>query len=324
MKNDLVVIPDKDRDRKPILDRGQLLSLVTDGKAPATQVAYRHAILTYIAWARLNDATATGRGFSRASVKAYVQAMLDKDFAPATINLHLTAIRQLAKELRYNRIIDPNTADGIQNVQGVEHSGRRLGHWLSHAQVQDIRAAPLRATMKGCQEFLVLALLLGCALRRSEASALDVSQITSMSDVWIIKDIQGKKGRVRSVPIPNWTLAAITDWQHFNTFITSGPLLRGVNRGGRLMHGNGNGERDSGPGITPQAIYYIVKKLAKQIDLPELGPHSLRRTWARAAYKQGSPLDQIKYILGHASIMTTEIYLGLKDLDLENPVMVEF
>lgn len=293
--------------------REQLLSLVTDGKAPATQVAYRHAILTFIAWAKLN-----GAGFDRASVKCYIQALLDQDYAPATINLQLTAIRQLAKELRYMAIIDPNTADSIMQIDGVEHSGRRLGHWLSNDQVAAIKSVPNRKTVRGTQEYLVLALLLGCALRRSEAANLAVEQIVSMSDVWILKDIKGKKGRIRSVPISSWVLRAIMDWQ-FMSKIVSGPLLRGVSRGGGILSGNGKG-----PGITPQAIYYIVKKLAKEIDLPDLGPHSLRRTWARAAYKEGNPLDQIKYILGHASIMTTEIYLGLQDLDLDNPVTVEF
>lgn len=308
MSNELAVID----------QREQLLHLITDGKAPATQVAYRHAILTFIAWAKL-----TGAGFDRASVKSYIQALLDQDYAPATINLHLTAIRQLAKELRYSAVIDPNTADSIMQVDGIEHSGRRLGHWLSSEQVAAIKSVPNRKTVRGTQEYLVLALLLGCALRRSEAANLQVEQITSLSDVWIIKDIKGKKGRVRSVPISSWVLHAIMDWQYMSK-VVSGPLLRGVSRGGGILTPACAGANGKGPGITPQAIYYIVKKLAKEIDLPDLGPHSLRRTWARAAYKQDSPLDQIKYILGHASIMTTEIYLGLQDLDLENPVTVEF
>jgi len=200
-------------------------------------------------------------------------------------------------------------------VHGVEARGRRLGHWLSAAQVQAIKALPNRGNLKGKRAYLVLALLLGCALRRSEAANLTLDQIVQVGDVWIIKDIRGKKNRTRSVPIPRWTMAAIKDWRNAAQ-VKHGPLLRAVSKAGYASV-NGNG-------VSGQTIYNIIKKLATGIDLPDLGPHSLRRTWARAAYKRGYPLDQIKYILGHASIMTTEIYLGLKDLDLDNPVLVEF
>lgn len=290
--------------------RDQIISLITDGKAPATQAAYRRAVNSYI-----NYAQAAGAGFTRADVKAYVQYLLDRDMAPATINQSLTALRQLAQELRYNGVLDRDTSEGILNVQGVEHSGRRLGHWLSAAQVQAIKALPNRSNLKGQREYLVLALLLGCALRRSEAANLTLNQIAQVGDIWIIRDIKGKKNRTRSVPIPLWTMAAIKDWQNA-VGVEPGPLLRAVSKAGYAS--------TNGTGISGQTVYNIVKKLAAGIELPDLGPHSLRRTWAREAYKRGYPLDQIKYILGHASIMTTEIYLGLKDLDLDNPVMVEF
>jgi site-specific recombinase XerD len=293
--------------------REYLLSLVANGKSAATQTAYRRSILSYIAWSK-----ATNAGFSRAALKTYVQFLLDEDYAPATINLKLTALRQLANELRFDGVIDNNTAEGILNVQGVEKAGRRLGHWLTSEQVQDLVSVPDLTRTKGLQEYLVLALLLGCALRRSEAAKVWVQQIVQLGDLWVLKDITGKKNRTRSVPLSDWVEDAIVRWQS-HTGVLAGPLLRPTNRGGWISNNS-----SSGKGMTGQAIYYIVKKLAKQIDLPELGPHSLRRTWARTAYKQGYPLDQIKYILGHASILTTEIYLGLKDLDTENPVLVDF
>ena len=78
-------------------------------------------------------------------------------------------------------------------------------------------------------------------------------------------------------------------------------------------------------GMSHQAIYNAVKKLANAAGLPPaLGPHDLRRTWGKRAYEQQMPLDQISLILGHASIKTTEIYLGLKDVNLDNPVYVSY
>ena len=59
-----------------------------------------------------------------------------------------------------------------------------------------------------------------------------------------------------------------------------------------------------------------MSRYAKAIDLPELAPHDLRRTFAKLAHKGGAPLEQLQLILGHASLRTTERYLGV-ELDLD-------
>lgn len=63
--------------------------------------------------------------------------------------------------------------------------------------------------------------------------------------------------------------------------------------------------------MTPQAVRDIVKDYGQQIGLPELAAHDLRRTFAKLAHKGGAGLDQIQLSLGHASIKTTEKYLGV-------------
>jgi hypothetical protein len=44
-----------------------------------------------------------------------------------------------------------------------------------------------------------------------------------------------------------------------------------------------------------------------------IAPHDLRRTFAKLAYRGGSPIDQIQLSLGHDSIQTTEEYLGVEN-----------
>lgn len=65
-------------------------------------------------------------------------------------------------------------------------------------------------------------------------------------------------------------------------------------------------------GITPQAVYYAVQDALYQIGLLDYSPHDLRRTFAKLAHKGGAGLDQIQLSLGHASIQTTERYLGIE------------
>ena len=69
--------------------------------------------------------------------------------------------------------------------------------------------------------------------------------------------------------------------------------------------------------VTPQGIRDIVVKHSNNILEKEVLPHDMRRTYAHLSYKAGAPLRQVQLSLGHSSIRTTEIYLGL-DQDLTN------
>ena len=56
----------------------------------------------------------------------------------------------------------------------------------------------------------------------------------------------------------------------------------------------------------------MVKAAAKRADIKNLAPHDLRRTCARLCHLAGGELEQIQFLLGHASVQTTERYLGCK------------
>ena len=71
-------------------------------------------------------------------------------------------------------------------------------------------------------------------------------------------------------------------------------------------------ENTWGDGITPKAIWHIVKAAAKRAGIREFAPHDLRRTCARLCHLAGGELEQIQFLLGHASVQTTERYLGCK------------
>ncbi len=68
----------------------------------------------------------------------------------------------------------------------------------------------------------------------------------------------------------------------------------------------------TGERMTEQAIYNTVVEYAEALGLGKIGPHDLRRTFAKLAYQGGSALDQIQLSLGYGSIQTTERYLGVE------------
>ncbi len=102
-----------------------------------------------------------------------------------------------------------------------------------------------------------------------------------------------------SVPIPAWVKIAIDSWTNAAS-ITKDRVFRSVNKGGRLGGGS----------ISPQAIYNVVHENATAAGF-DVAAHDLRRTFAKLAHKGGAALEQIQLSLGHATIQTTERYLGV-------------
>jgi hypothetical protein len=103
------------------------------------------------------------------------------------------------------------------------------------------------------------------------------------------------------VPVPTWAKLVVDEWTDAAS-ISAGPLFRRVGRLGKIW----------GTSLTPKAILPVVKTAAKRADIKNLAPHDSRRTCARLCHLAGGELEQIQFLLGHASVQTTEHYLGCK------------
>src|SRR6266404_6628353 len=89
------------------------------------------------------------------------------------------------------------------------------------------------------------------------------------------------------IPVPQWVKDAVDNWT-VSAGITAGPLLRSINKAGRIW----------GHGFTPKVIWAIVKANAKSCGLPTVAPHDLRRTCARLCHQAGGELEQIQFSAG--------------------------
>jgi integrase len=116
----------------------------------------------------------------------------------------------------------------------------------------------------------------------------------------------GKHGRVRTVPLPAWVKLAIDAWTS-PASLADGRVFRSVNRADRL-----SGER-----VGEKAIWQMLRQYAQAVGIPGIAPHDARRTCAKLCRAAGGQLEQIQLLLGHASVQTTERYLGTKQ-DLVN------
>ena len=91
--------------------------------------------------------------------------------------------------------------DGLQNIR---QKGTRLGNWLIREQAKEPLAVPVRPTLKGKHDYVILALLDGCALRRNELAEFEVETIQQHEGRWVLADLEGTGRRVRTVAVPIW------------------------------------------------------------------------------------------------------------------------
>ncbi len=258
--------------------------------APTTKLAYGHALdglFRFLA----------GRPLDRALLQEW-RASMD-GLAPSTINVRLSAVRKLVAEARASGMLGVDEAASLTDVPNIRQQGTRLGNWLTREQARDLLQVPDRSTLKGKRDYAILALLVGCALRRQELATLDVQTIQMREGRWVLADLVGKGRRVRTVAVPVWVKQGINAWMAA-AGIEEGRLLRSIRKGGKKI-----AER-----LSDWAVWSVVKQSAKQIGIERFGAHDLRRTCAKLCRKNGGDLEQIKFLLGHSSIQTTERYLG--------------
>ncbi|MGI4827216.1 MAG: tyrosine-type recombinase/integrase [Janthinobacterium lividum] len=276
----------------------RLLALVLNGVTSVhSRRSYRTSLVRFFAWIRTSGSAPT---FTKALVGEYRAALLQAGLSPATLNLRLAPIRRLAREMADNDLLDPAVAAAIERVPGVTRRGTRLGNWLTKEQANDLLNAPDPKTLAGKRDRAILALLIGCGLRRAELLRLDVESVQQREARWVIPDLEGKGNRVRTVTVPAGVKARLDLWTNA-ACITEGRIFRPVTKAG-VVKGSAI--------LDEKVVWRLVVRYARETDLGKLAPHDLRRTCAKLCRKAGGDLEQIQLLLGHASVQTTERYLG--------------
>jgi integrase len=162
------------------------------------QRTYDHAIREFVAWYCSEPRLA----FNRTVVLRYRIHLEHQGYAPATINLRLAAVRRIAYEAADAGLLSPQLAAGIRRVKGVRHR-------CASRELADAGPGPTASRVRDAiddsriADHAMVAMLLGCGLRRAELLALRLDSIQTQEEHWVIADLVGKAGHVRTVPNPD-------------------------------------------------------------------------------------------------------------------------
>ena len=238
-------------------------------------------------------------------LQTYIADMQDEGIGEGSINLRLAALRKLSREAEELKIWPDSVALAFTSVKNIPRRGHRTGNWLSLEQAQQLINAPDTTTPLGLRNRAMLAVLIGCGLRRHELVKLTLSQLQQREGRWVIVDLVGKRRKSRTVTVPAWVKVCI-DAYLAATHVQNGHLFHAMTKGGHVS-------KDQ---LSTETVWAVVDTYSKQCGFP-VSPHDLRRTYAKLAFKNGAKIDQIQLNLGHESLATTQVYLGT-ELDLQH------
>ena len=172
--------------------------------------------------------------------------------------------------------------------------GRYLPDVLSEEEVTAIIDAADTSTPKGLRDRAILEVLYGCGLRVSEAVALKISQL--YLDEGFIR-VRGKGDKERLIPIGEMASDAIVEYMEVRNIPVddSADDLLFLNRFGKSL--------------SRISMFNIVKEHALKAGVRKnISPHTFRHSFATHLVENGADLRIVQEMLGHSSIITTEIY----------------
>lgn len=227
---------------------------------------------------------------TREDVEAFAASFAELDYAAASAERALAAVRGMHAFLVEDRICDTNPARDVPSPKRPE----RLPHALSIDQARALVEQPFAQTPAAQRDRTILEVLYGCGLRVSELCGLDLREV--LLDEELLR-VFGKGSKERVVPITgaaNQVLRAYLDaWRP--------QLLRG--RVSNAVFLNQRGGR-----LTRQSAHAICEKYGRVVGIEGLHPHMLRHSFATHLVEGGADLRVVQELLGHANISTTQIY----------------
>lgn len=227
-------------------------------------------------------------------VRSWVLNLVEKDQKASSIKRKVSSLKTFFKTLQINGIIKNNPADKISTPKIPE----RLPKFVSEkslARLYDNKKELFEESYEGKLQFVLIELLYGTGMRRDELLNIRISDIN-----WAKKELKilGKGNKERILPLGKEIINLLND------FIVDRNAIIKENKEIPFLFITSKGEK-----LYPNYVYRVVKKyLSLCSTVEKKSPHVLRHSFATHLSNNGSKLNDIKELLGHSSLASTQIY----------------
>ena len=260
------------------------------GLAANTQQAYRadlRKFAAYLAKRRRRDPAHV----TTSLILGFLLDMKDRGYSVATLARTLAAVKMFYRFLALEGVIERNVTTVLESPR----IWRRLPSVLTPQEVDTFIAAPDERTPLGLRDKAALELLYATGVRASEVADLDIDSVHY--DYGYLR-CMGKGSKERIVPVGARALDLVRRY-----VFEARPLLLGGRPCAALLVSQKRRR------LTRQTIWRVVKKHARLAGIRKnVSPHTLRHSFATHMLIGGADLRSVQEMLGHASIVTTQLY----------------
>ncbi len=225
-----------------------------------------------------------------AEIERYLSERIEKGLAKRSQARMLSSFRSFFNWCVEEGEVKENPCDRID----APKLGKYLPAVLSVEEVDAILSSVDTKTATGLRSRAILEVLYGCGLRVSECTGLRISHV-HLDEGYV--DVVGKGNKQRIVPLGEMAAEAIRNYLPVRPEPAARPLedILFLNRAGRPL--------------SRVSVFNLVKEQAMAVGIhKEISPHTFRHSFATHLIEGGADLRVVQEMLGHESILTTEIY----------------
>lgn len=233
-------------------------------------------------------------------LRQYVSALHESGYAKSSVSRHLASIRSFFRFAQREGLADRNPAKPLRNPR----PDRKLPHFLTTREIGKLLAAPDASEALGRRDLAILETMYSAGLRVSELVNSDVEDL-DLADGLI--RVQGKGRRERLAPLGKYAIRALRNWLKARRPAASlhneSPLF--LNKFGKRL--------------TTRSVARMLEKYLKITGLDQrTSPHTLRHSFATHLLDRGADIRSVQELLGHKSLVTTQIYTHVSTAGLRS------
>jgi integrase/recombinase XerC len=231
-------------------------------------------------------------------LRGYLAALHAEDFAKSTIARRLASLRSFFRFGQREGWSKTNPAKPLRNPR----KSRRLPHFLSTDELGKLLESPPASRPAGLRDRAILETLYSAGLRVSELVGLNDADVDLASGVLRVR---GKGKKERLAPVGSFAARAIADWRKVRRVSSrESPGGKAESGGSAPVFVSRLGRR-----LTTRSVGRLLEKYLKQAGLDlRTTPHTLRHSFATHLLDRGADIRSVQELLGHKSLVTTQIY----------------
>ena len=225
-------------------------------------------------------------------LRDYVSALHEAAYAESSISRRLASLRSFFRFAQRDGLVEQNPAQPLRNPRRK----RKLPHFLTQDQIGKLLVAPALDHPFGYRDRAIFEVLYSAGLRVSELVGINDEDIDFRGG---LLRVRGKGKKERLAPLGSFAIKALKRWLNRRRL-----SRRSEKRGLSPVFVNRFGDR-----LTTRSVGRMLEKYIKQTDLDtRTTPHTLRHSFATHLLDRGADIRSVQELLGHKSLVTTQIY----------------